>query len=103
MNVPIKDTNFLFVKLKGLEIKNDYKYIIFSQRLSNQENSSQQWEGVLGEYKNIIKREIKQSDTKIEKNLESVKQRIFELNKQTNFIQKQMDKQNKQMLEKMNE
>jgi hypothetical protein len=49
----------------------------------------------LGEYKNIIKREIKTSGAKMEKKLESFNSRINELNNQTNLIQKEMEEQNK--------
>jgi len=49
--------NFLSFKFKGEEIKNEYKFIIYSQLQSTQENSNQ-WEGMVGEFKNIVKKEI---------------------------------------------
>jgi hypothetical protein len=45
------------LKFKREPIKDEYKYIIYSQRLSNQENSNQ-WDGIVGEFKNTMKREI---------------------------------------------
>ena len=45
--------NYVFYRKN---IKNDFKYIIYSQRLSNQGNSNQ-WEGIVGEFKNILKKE----------------------------------------------
>ena len=49
--------NFLNIKLRGNYIKNDYKFIIYSQLLTNSEAT--EWDGMVGEMRNIIEKEIK--------------------------------------------
>lgn len=49
--------NLLKFKINGEQIQNEYKYIIYSQRLGSSE-SSNSWEGIVGELKNVIKKEV---------------------------------------------
>ena len=51
------------ISIKRRKFENEYKSIIFSQMQDNTENSNS-WEGIVGEFRNIIKNEISQSHFK---------------------------------------